>query len=125
MTLLYIKRYTRPYMRAHPDWLFIFGDNMLRHGKGGQAAEARDEPNAIGIATKRKPEWGPDAFFCDADYDNWLAAERHAMARIARAAKRGRTIIWPLDGLGTGRARLEKSAPAIWHTLEQFRLSIE
>ncbi len=53
MTLLYIKKYTRAYIRAHPDWLFVFGDNMMRRGFGGQAAEARGEPNAIGIATKR------------------------------------------------------------------------
>ncbi len=125
MTLLYIKRYTRSYIRSHPDWLFVFGDNLLRYGAGGQASEARDEPNAIGIATKRKPEWRADAFFSDADYDNWLAAERLNLARLMRASKRGRTIIWPLDGIGTDRAKLEKSAPAIWNTIEQFRLSIE
>ncbi len=125
MTLLYIKKYARSYIKAHPDWLFVFGDNMMRHGLGGQAGEARGEPNAIGIATKMKPSMEPDAFLADHDHDNWFAAERPTMRRLMDASKSGRTIIWPLDGIGTGLAQLEKRAPSIWNTIESMRFSIE
>lgn len=125
MTLLYIKKYTRAYIKAHPDWLFVFGDNMLRHGLGGQAAEARGEANAIGIATKRKPSMEPDAFLTDSDYDNWFAAEKSTLKRLMDASRRGRTIVWPFDGIGTGLAQLEKRAPEIWNDIEQLRFAIE
>lgn len=124
MTLLYIKKYTRAYIKAHPDWLFIFGDNLDRSGFGGQAAEARREQNAIGIATKRKPTMEASAFFVDADYDEWFEAEKRTMQRLMAASQAGRTIIWPLDGIGTGLARLEKNAPAIWNDIESLRISI-
>lgn len=125
MTLLYMKKYTRAYIKAHPDWLFVFGDNLERKGLGGQAAEARGEPNAIGIATKRKPTMEPDAFLSDSDYANWMAAERSTLHRLLAASNFGRTIIWPLDGIGTGLAQLEKRAPEIWNDIEQLRLAIQ
>ena len=113
MTLLYIKKYTRNYIRTHPDWLFIFGDNLERAGFGGQAGEARGEPNAIGIATKRSPSMEPTAFFSDADYEKWFAAEKETMNKLFSASKSGRTIVWPLDNIGTGLANLERRAPEI------------
>jgi hypothetical protein len=125
MTLLYIKKYTRAYIKAHPDWLFVFGDNLSRTGLGGQAAEARGEPNAIGIATKIKPTMEPDAFFTDHHYHEWFAAEQTTMRRLMEASQRGRTIIWPLDGIGTGLARLEKSAPSIWSDIDNLRAAIQ
>ena|SRR5690606_37435257 len=125
MALLYMKRYTRAYIKEHPDWLFVFGDNLARSGLGGQAAEARGEPNAIGIATKRKPTMEPDAFLTDDERNAWFAEERRTLARLMKAAKNGRTIIWPLDGIGTGLARLEANAPGIWSDIEHLRLSIE
>jgi hypothetical protein len=121
VTLLYIKSYTRRYIQAHPDWLFVFGDNFARAGLGGQAKEARGEPNAIGIATKKLPDMGPGAFLSDKDYDAWFAAARPTINRLYEAARVGRTIIWPLDGIGTGLARLESKAPMIWAELENVR----
>lgn len=125
MTLLYIKKYTRAYIQAHPDWLFVFGDNLARAGYGGQAKEARGEPNAIGITTKKAPNMTPDAFLTDANYDAWFAGERPTFNRLYDAAKAGRTIIWPLDGIGTGLARLEQKAPQIWQEIENIRTWID
>ena len=125
MTLLYVKKYTRAYIKAHPDWLFVFGDNLMRSGLGGQAAEARGEPNAVGIATKREPHMGTNAFLVNKDYDEWFAAEKPTLAVLMDASRNGRTIIWPLDGIGTGLARLEKQSPDIWNQIEQLRFAIE
>lgn len=125
MTLLYVKRYTRAYIKAHPDWLFIFGDNLERSGLGGQAEHARGEPNAVGIATKRLPSMEPNAFLSDKDYTEWFAAEKSTLGRLMTASKVGRTIIWPLDGIGTGLAQLERRAPEIWHEIETIRAVIE
>ena len=125
MTILYIKKYNRTYIKSHPDWLFVFGDNLERAGYGGQAEQARGEPNAIGVATKRFPSMDQRAFFSNADYDEWFASEKSTLKRLMEASKAGRTIIWPLDGIGTGLARLEKSAPMIWNDIEALRLAIQ
>jgi hypothetical protein len=125
VTLLYIKKYTRSYIQEHPNWLFVFGDNLERIGLGGQAAAARNEPNAVGIATKKAPSMSLDAFFIDADYDAWFEAEKATFGMLLSASRNGRTIIWPLDGIGTGLAQLEKRAPSIWNDIEQLRLAIE
>jgi hypothetical protein len=121
VTLLYISRYTREYIRSHPDWLFVFGDNLARAGLGGQAKEARGEPNAVGIATKRLPDMTQESFFSDLDYEEWFAAESATFRRLHEAAQRGRTVVWPMDGIGTGLAGLEKKAPEIWQELENIR----
>lgn len=126
MPLLYIKRYTRKMIQAHPDWLFVFGDNLARTGYGGQAKEARDEPNAVGVATKRKPTMNADAFLCDGDYEEWSAANNPAIGRLWRhGVEGGGVIVWPLDGIGTDLARLKQSAPALCDCLEDWRLRLE
>ena len=59
-TITFQERITRADLRANPDTLYVFGDNMRRRGMGGQAAEMRGEPNAVGIPTKWRPsrtEW--------------------------------------------------------------------
>lgn len=125
MALLYIKRYTRAFIRAHPDWLFVFGDNFERKGLGGQAKEARGEPNAVGIITKRKPSNAPDAFLEDGDFSQWEAASFPDRERIELAIAQHRPVIWPLDGVGSGRAKLQEKAPEIADAIEKWRIHLE
>ena len=125
MTLLYIKRYDRQLIQAHPDWLFVFGDNLERKGYAGQAKEARGEPNAVGIATKRSPSNAPQAFLYDGEFPQWEASEAPAMQRIWEVHKNDGVIVWPLDGIGTGLAQLDETAPAIFREIEEFRLALE
>lgn len=40
--------------RSNKNSLFVYGDNDIKKGKKGQAI-IRDEPNAIGIPTKKYP----------------------------------------------------------------------
>ena len=53
---------TKEYLRANPDHVFVFGDNLLRKGKGG-AARLRDEPNTYGFITKRVPNNTDSSFY--------------------------------------------------------------
>jgi len=50
MPILYQDQIKRDDLRAHPDRIYLFGDNVARQGRGGQAKEMRGEPNALGIA---------------------------------------------------------------------------
>lgn len=54
-------------LQGEPETLFVFGDNMMRKGLGGQAAAMRGEPNAVGIPTKELPSMANNAFLSEAD----------------------------------------------------------
>ncbi|MHA1591486.1 MAG: DUF7831 domain-containing protein [Candidatus Heimdallarchaeaceae archaeon] len=103
---------TRKYVREHPEKIFVFGDNCLHSGYGGQAKEMRGEPNAYGIPTKRYPTMDENAFFTDDDFENLIVFIDDAIEKI------------PIDGreivvlpLGTGLAQLPQRAPRVYKYL--------
>lgn len=111
---------TREYVRANRTKLFLFGDNLERRGFGGQAAAMRGEPNAIGIPTKKSPSYRDDAFFSDDEFEKNKASIDAAFAEIMRAITDSiRVIVIPSDGLGTGRAQLERRAPRTFAHLQK------
>jgi hypothetical protein len=107
------RRISRGMLRSRPDTLFVFGDNLERRGMGGQAAEMRGEPNAVGIPTKRAPRRDEAAYFTDDDYTTAVAAMRDDMVRLADHVKSGGVVVIPADGIGTGLAQLPTRAPRI------------
>lgn len=60
---------TAEYLRAHPECIFVFGDNTIRKGKGG-AATLRDEPNTYGFITKKYPNNRPESFYKFREYED-------------------------------------------------------
>lgn len=118
MPIKFMKRYTRELIQAHPDWLFVFGDNFARAGYGGQAKEARGEPNAVGIPTKRRPQRDESAYLTDIDFEEWQLKTKQDWARISVWLERSDTVVWPMDGIGTGLAELSERAPLIASEIE-------
>lgn len=114
MAVRYTSTYLRKQIRAAPDTLFIFGDNFDQKGFGGQAAEARGEPNAVGIPTKRAPSMRPDAFLTDADLARLQAAAGPALDRLRGHLDAGGEVVMPAAGIGTGLAQMATRAPACW-----------
>ena len=108
---------TRKYVRANPDKIFLFGDNLLGRGYGGQAAAMRGAPNAIGIPTKKKPFNQTDAFFTDAEFEQNKAAIDSAFGQLV-GLNDGTEIVIPSAGLGTGLAKLPYIAPRTFEYLE-------
>ena len=102
-------------LRSSPKTLFVFGDNMAGWGKGGQAI-IRDEPNAVGIPTKRKPATTSDSYFCDEDFANEKVKAKidEAFLRLKNHLESGGDVIFPADGVGTGLAQLPQRAPIIF-----------
>jgi len=115
-----VKKLTFALLRKNKDKVYLFGDNLLGRGKGGQAV-IRDEPNAIGIPTKKAPSMDEGSFFDDADYLENVEAIDKAFAQIPK----GKEIVLPEDGLGTGRARLEKEAPRTFKYLQDRLAELE
>jgi len=116
----FVKWYTEDFIRANPDWLFVYGDNLDRHGKGGQAAVCRGKLNTIGIPVKRSPCQHDAAYFSNDDIDEWRKAAGKDMIRIEKALFDGKMVVFPERGIGTGLAQLEKRAPLIWHELQAW-----
>lgn len=125
MPLLYQKFIKREHLRANPQVLFVFGDNVLRKGMKGQAAEMRGEPNAIGVATKWEPNSEWNAYFHDGDYATIQRIIQQDLQRVHNALLEGKIVVWPADGIGTGLSQLPKKAPKAWALLEDYRLYFE
>lgn len=112
---------TREMVRSHPDARFVFGDNVARVAFGGQAASMRGEPNAIGVATKRRPGNRTEDFFQDEAVDD-LSVINADIDLVADALADGRTVYAPKDGLGTGLSELPTRAPKLHqHIIDRFR----
>lgn len=101
---------TREMVKSHPDRTFLFGDNLLQQGYGGQAKEMRGEPNVIGIPTKKKPSMSLDSFFTDDEFESNKESIDKAFSKIPKDS----IVVIPQMGLGTGRARLWEKAPKTW-----------
>lgn len=121
MRKIHQKRIYRADLKANPDVIYLFGDNLLEVGMGGQAGEMRGEANAIGIPTKKTPAMDDRAFFSDAEFEqNRVAIDRalqHVVDRILGAMCP--IVVIPLDGLGTGLAELDVRAPRTFAYLEE------
>ena len=137
-------------LQANPNIIYLFGDNLLRSGLGGQAKEMRGEPNAWGIVTKKTPDNTEYAFLTDDEYElnisiinRDLAGLREFIAEKRKKALENKCSIYyfstgftkewyevsmviiPIDGLGTGLAELPTRAPKTYaylcEKLEQLK----
>lgn len=105
--IIYQHRINRQDLRNNPSIYYLFGDNTRRVGYGGQAGQMRDEPNAIGIATKENPS----SYFSEDHFIQNMRVIWDDMQPVFHAIIAGKTIVIPSDGLGTGLSRLPEMAP--------------
>lgn len=107
--------------------LYLFGDNLMHEGMGGQAAEMRGEPNAVGIPTKKAPYNHPEAFFSDEGFDYMVGVYGKIFDTIKDDYRRGKfkVLVIPADGLGTGLAELNTRAPKIFALLQEHLRELE
>lgn len=109
----YKKFITREYIKENRDKIFLFGDNILEMGYGGQAKEMRGEPNSIGISTKKAPHMFESAFFTDTEYEINCKILDKEFEKIPK----DKEIVIPEDGLGTGLSQLPTRAPKTYQYL--------
>lgn len=113
-----VSLYTQELLRDHPDWMFLFGDNMQRRGRGGQAKVCRDRPNAVGVPTKWTPGTRGRDYMRDTDLDLVRFRIDEAFRRASEHLRAGGVVVLPRDGLGTGRAELPRRAPVVMAYIE-------
>ena len=117
MPIKYQKFITRQDLKNNPNDIYLFGDNLMKVGLGGQAREMRGEPNAIGIPTKFAPGNAPEDFFSDLDFQMIQRKYDVLFANLGELLRGGKTIVIPEAGLGTGLADLPNKAPMIYAEL--------
>jgi hypothetical protein len=110
---------TREDLQAHPDWLYLFGDNEERRGKGGQAIAMRGEPSAVGIRVKRRPRLKDADFWTDETFAENCRMIDEDLAPVRKTLAEGGTIVLPEDGIGTGLAQLAERAPRTFTYLQK------
>jgi hypothetical protein len=121
MPLIFQKVIKRSDLQDNPNVLYVFGDNLGSTGYGGQAAEMRGEPNAIGIPTKLMPSMSENAFFTDKNYDEAQPVISQRCKILMDHSDKGGIIVWPHDDIGTGRAQLQNRAPKIWALIQEYK----
>jgi len=111
--IIYQRWIYRDDLQANPDIMYLFGDNVDRIGRGGQAKEMRGEPNAHGIATKVSPSNHPNAFFNDEKFLEQSKIIFNDFSAVFGKIAKGGTVIIPLYGLGSGLSQLPEKAPGL------------
>lgn len=119
MPVLFQRIIVRSDLRNNPNVLYLFGDNELRKGMGGQAKEMRGEPNALGIATKAAPDMSASSFWSDDEFASVVGVIRKDLVRAFWHVQSGGVVVIPADGLGTGYAELPTRAPRVFAALEK------
>lgn len=114
--------------RSLPKWLFIYGDNDERKGLKGQAV-IRNEPNAMGIPTKKKPRLTDDSFYTDTEYKEntkKIQASINAIHKVLLSGKYTDLVL--NENIGMGLAQLDKKAPLTYKflisSLEELRIAV-
>lgn len=115
----YQKWITRADLRANPDKHYLFGDNAVRQGLGGQAKEMRGETNALGIATKWLPTMEEQAFFSD-DNEHCRQIILTDLSKVQSLLRQNRIVVVPAMGLGTGLSQLPTRAPQLALLIDRF-----
>jgi len=99
-------------LQKNPDVMYLFGDNTRRRGMGGQAGHMRNEPNAIGVATKMLPSQMENSYFSDDDiFNNIKVMWDDLKPAFIHLTHKNRLLVIPEDGLGTGLSELPTRAP--------------
>lgn len=118
MKIIKVKRWTLSDVKNKPDHLFIFGDNDIKKGKGGQAV-IREEPNAMGIPTKKIPTRAKSAYYTDDELTTNQNKIDHAIKLIIAELPKYEVLVLPADGIGTGLSELPTRAPLTFKYLKE------
>lgn len=92
---------TRDFLDAHPEAIFVFGDNLERRGTGG-AAQLRDYNNqTYGFITKKTPKHDIHAYYTVTEYRDVFEAELHKLKQLIAAKPE---YVFYISKLGAGLA---------------------
>ena len=105
--------------RESSNSLYIYGDNDVNRGIGGQAV-IRNCDNSIGIPTKKFPSYNNQAYYTDSEYAENCEKIFKAINQIIIQSVRYDELIFPMNGFGVGLSRLPDKAPKTFKFLNHM-----
>jgi hypothetical protein len=116
--------YSLQLSQSKPQTLFLFGDNTMRVGNGGQAI-IRNLPNSLGVITKKVPNTKEEAFFRDKDLEEYKEYLEIDMSILREKGKDFDEIVVNKN-IGLGLADMLNKCPLCYQelikTLTEFEL---
>jgi hypothetical protein len=109
----------RSELKANPTTLYLFGDNDIRKGLGGQAKEMRGESNAIGISTKKLPANNEKAYKSDVELEENKRIITEDINKAIAEWSTGKYNKLIIPQMGVGLAELPTRAPETYKFLQQ------
>jgi len=109
--ILFQEHITQQDVMNNPWITYVFGDNDLRLGRGGQAKATRGLPNVIGIRVKKLPAMTPQAYYTDDEYSENIRKIGKDIEDVEVKLNGGNVVVIPSKGIGTGLAQLKLKAP--------------
>ncbi len=106
-------------LKANPTTLYLFGDNDIRKGLGGQAKEMRGEPNAIGVSTKKLPARGEEAYKSDNELQENKKIITDDINKAIAEWNTGKYSKLVIPQMGVGLAELPTRAPKTYKFLQE------
>lgn len=104
-------------VKSNPDVLYLFGDNDIRKGLGGQAKEMRYESNCIGVSTKKIPSNDLKSFKYDTEYLENCIIILDDMNKVKKELITGKYKALVIPQIGVGLAKLPINAPRTYQFL--------
>ena len=113
--------WTRDQVARDVDSVYVFGDNC-KDSLGTfvpttTQACIRFLPNVIGLSTKKDRYWTSQSFMSDDDIDLFSVLVEATIELVKVNLELGKTVVFPEQGIGTGKAMLSEKAPACWEYL--------
>lgn len=91
---------TKEFLDQNPQYIFVFGDNLLHKGLGG-AAKLRYHPQAYGFVTKKAPNNRDESFYT---VDEYIDVMSHEFIKLVRHIESHPGKIYLISKLGGGLA---------------------
>lgn len=106
--IVVLEQYNLANVLKNPNILYVFGDNAMRVGSGGQA-HIRSAKNTTGIATKMSIS----EYFYDENFEQSKNIIDNDISRIIAKMERGEynILAFPKAGFGWGRAEMQTHCP--------------
>lgn len=120
--------WTEQEVKNDPTSLYLFGDNDIKKGKGGQAI-IRYLTNSYGIPTKKYPSSHTSAYYYDDEYKSNHDKIKTAIEGLpdylnSPGTPKFTRVVFPEKGFGTGLSKLPKKAPKTYRYLQKKVLSL-
>ena len=113
--------WTRDEVARDTESIYVFGDNAedayTNFYPSRTQAVIRGLSNSFGLVTKRNRGTAYESYFYDSDLSYFKPVIEVTIEVLKMYQEEGKTITFPSDGIGTGKAMLREKAPLCWDYL--------